>query len=44
MITLNNPALYRNQCYINGQWRDANDGATVDVTNPANGEVIAAVP
>jgi len=37
-------ALYRTQCYINGQWRDANDGATVDVTNPANGEVIAAVP
>ncbi len=44
MITLNNPALYRTQCYINGQWCDAKDGATVDVTNPANGEVIATVP
>ncbi len=44
MITLNNQALYRTQCYINGQWRDAKDGAQVDVTNPANGDVIASVP
>ncbi|MBX2869232.1 MAG: NADP-dependent succinate-semialdehyde dehydrogenase [Acidiferrobacterales bacterium] len=43
-MTLNNQALYRTQCYINGQWRDAKDGAQVDVTNPANGDVIASVP
>ena len=23
---------------IGGEWRDASDGATFDVTNPANGE------
>ena len=26
---------------INGQWVDAQDGATFDVENPATGEVIA---
>jgi succinate-semialdehyde dehydrogenase/glutarate-semialdehyde dehydrogenase len=36
--------LLREQCYINGQWRDAISGKTVEVTNPANGEVIASVP
>ena len=27
--------------YINGQWVGASDGATFDVVNPANGQVIA---
>ena len=43
-MQLNNPALLRQQCYINGQWRNANSGGTIDVTNPANGEVIASIP
>jgi succinate-semialdehyde dehydrogenase/glutarate-semialdehyde dehydrogenase len=42
--TLSDSRLLREQCYINGQWCDANSGKTVDVTNPANGEVIAKVP
>ena len=41
---ISDSSLLREQCYINGQWRDANSGKTVDVTNPANGEVIAKVP
>ncbi|MBE2985516.1 aldehyde dehydrogenase family protein [Campylobacter sp. RM9344] len=29
--------------YINGEWRDAKDGATLDSTNPANGEFLAKI-
>ena len=29
---------------IGGQWRDASDGATLDVLNPATGAVIDTVP
>ena len=31
------------QLYVNGEWRDASDGATFDVEDPATGEVVAAV-
>lgn len=30
--------------YINGEWREAQDGQTFPVTNPATGQVIAHVP
>ena len=40
MIDLNKPELLRSQSYVNGQWIDAADGATLPVTNPATGEVI----
>jgi len=43
-INLNDSSLYREQCYINGQWCDATSGETVRVTNPADGSVIANVP
>lgn len=36
-------SLLRQQAYINGQWVSAEDGAVFEVTNPANGEVIAKV-
>src|SRR5437660_460947 len=36
--------LIRNQLFINGQWRDAASGRTIDVVNPATEEIIAAVP
>ncbi len=44
MIELNNPALLKTQCYINGKWSNANDGATLDVHNPFDKKVIARVP
>jgi len=44
MFTLNDPSLLRHQCFINGQWRDADTGETITVTNPATGEIIGAVP
>ncbi|WP_142848055.1 NAD-dependent succinate-semialdehyde dehydrogenase [Telmatospirillum sp. J64-1] len=37
-------ALFRRQAYVGGTWIDADDGQTVTVTNPANGEVIGTVP
>ncbi len=43
MLKLKNPALLRSQSYINGEWVDADNGATVDVLNPHNGEVVATI-
>ncbi|QKX15666.1 NAD-dependent succinate-semialdehyde dehydrogenase [Microbulbifer sp. YPW1] len=43
MLNLKNPDLLRKQSYINGQWSDADSGNTLDVTNPANGEVVATI-
>jgi len=43
-MKLNNPSLFREQCYINGEWCDADNGATFAVTNPATGEVVGHVP
>jgi len=34
----------RKQLFINGEWRDAAGGKTIDVVNPATEEVIAEVP
>ncbi len=39
---LNDKSLLRQACYIDGQW--VMGKATIDVTNPATGEVIGAVP
>ncbi|MCW5297753.1 NADP-dependent succinate-semialdehyde dehydrogenase I [Herbaspirillum lusitanum] len=44
MLTLNRPELFRQQCYIDGQWVDANDGGVISVNNPATGEVIGTIP
>lgn len=42
-MQLNDTALLRTQAYIDGQWVSARDGATFNVTNPADGSVICAV-
>jgi len=44
MLTLKDPTLLRQQSYIDGQWCDADSGATITVTNPATGEPIGSVP
>jgi succinate-semialdehyde dehydrogenase/glutarate-semialdehyde dehydrogenase len=44
MLTLKDPTLLRQQSYINGQWCDADNGATIAVSNPATGEQIGTVP
>ncbi|PSJ38214.1 NAD-dependent succinate-semialdehyde dehydrogenase [Zobellella taiwanensis] len=42
MNTLSNPNLFRQECYINGQWVGADESITV--TNPANLAVLGTVP
>jgi len=41
---LKDPALLRQQCYVDGQWRDADNGATRPVVNPATGQPIGTAP
>ena len=41
---LKDPSLLPNKAYVAGEWVEAADGATFDVTNPARGDVIARVP
>ena len=43
-LKLKDPKLLRNQCYIDGQWVEAEEGKTVPVTNPATGELLGTVP
>jgi len=43
-MPITDPNLVREQCYINGQWVDADSGDTMDVTNKATGEVLGTVP
>ena len=41
---LKDQRLFREACYIDGQWIQAKSGQTIDVDNPATGEVIGKVP
>ena len=43
-VRLRDPALFRQQCYVGGEWVDADSGATFDVIDPANGQTIGTVP
>jgi len=43
-LKLKNVDLLREQAYFDGQWVDADDGDTFDVTNPADGSLVATVP
>jgi succinate-semialdehyde dehydrogenase/glutarate-semialdehyde dehydrogenase len=44
MPKLNDPFLLRQQAYIGGEWRDADDGSSIEVLNPATGEHLGSVP
>jgi len=44
MVSLKDPSLFTQQAYIGGEWVDAPDGKTEQVTNPATGEVLGTVP
>ena len=43
-LDLNDSSLFRQKCYVDGAWCDADSGATIDVTNPADGAVLGTVP
>ncbi|MAQ56543.1 MAG: succinate-semialdehyde dehydrogenase I [Rhodospirillales bacterium] len=36
--------LFRQKCYVNGDWIDADDGNTIDVTNPVDNSIIGTIP
>lgn len=42
-LDLKNPSLWKTEAYIDGQWCPADDASTIDVDNPATGEIIAKV-
>jgi succinate-semialdehyde dehydrogenase/glutarate-semialdehyde dehydrogenase len=43
-MELKDTRLLRQKCYIDGEWRDAASGQTVDVTNPATQKKLGTVP
>ena len=43
-IALGDPALFRQQCYVNGGWMDAQGGDVIEVDNPATREIVGTVP
>lgn len=44
MLQLKDPSLLRQQAYIDGRWCDADNAATLTVTNPATDEILGTVP
>ena len=44
ILELRDAGLFRQQCYIDGTWLDADDGRTIAVTNPATGKPLGTVP
>lgn len=43
-LKLKDPTLLKSQVLIDGQWRNANNGSTKEVRNPANGDLIGLIP
>jgi len=41
---LQDPQLLQSRCYVNGQWCDADSGASFAVLDPATGELLGTVP
>ncbi len=41
---LKDASLLRQQCFVDGQWIDADDGATMAVYNPASGALVGNAP
>jgi succinate-semialdehyde dehydrogenase/glutarate-semialdehyde dehydrogenase len=44
MLQLKNSDLFCTRCFVQDRWIDADSGKTVEVTNPATGEVLGTVP
>ena len=44
MMNLKDKALFRQQCFIDGAWQNADSKQTINVTNPATAAVIGTVP
>ena len=44
MLNLKDTTQFRQQCFINGNWIDADAGETITIRNPATGETLGNVP
>ena len=42
--SLTDEGLFRQQAYVDGLWVEADSGATIEVSNPASGELLGTVP
>ena len=43
-VLLGDATLFREQCYVGGDWMDADSGDSFEVTDPATGRAIGSVP
>src|SRR5438445_5470320 len=43
-LNLKDPSLFRQQCYIDGRWADADGRKSIPVHTPAPGEILGTVP
>jgi succinate-semialdehyde dehydrogenase / glutarate-semialdehyde dehydrogenase len=43
-LPIKDQRLFRQQCYVNGAWIDADNAATFPVNNPADGSILGTVP
>ncbi|MFO1072769.1 MAG: NAD-dependent succinate-semialdehyde dehydrogenase [Geminicoccaceae bacterium] len=43
-LKLSDPALFQESCLIDGAWVAAEDGRTLEVSDPASGEILGRVP
>ena len=43
-ISLKDPSLLRQQCHVDGQWIDADDGGSMPVIDPATGIPVGTAP
>src|SRR5688572_26390624 len=41
---LKDPTLFRDRCFLDGAWMDADSGQRFDVDNPADGSIVGSVP
>jgi succinate-semialdehyde dehydrogenase/glutarate-semialdehyde dehydrogenase len=44
IMQLKDSKLFRQHAYINGQWMEADNGQTINVNNPATGDILGTVP
>ena len=43
-MDIQDKSLFRQQCYIDGEWVDADGGETIPVTNPVDDSVLGTIP
>jgi succinate-semialdehyde dehydrogenase/glutarate-semialdehyde dehydrogenase len=43
-MELNNKSLFKQECFIGGEWVNSINGETIEVENPATQETIGIVP